>query len=106
LPVAFTGRLTISPAVTADGRFRLGILRIRDTPETPQRSTFGLVHACADPAAADGCDRRAFPVRTRLLSMTAEVLAGGALGPAPGDPPEPPAPAAPPAPSEPVVAAP
>jgi hypothetical protein len=98
LPVAFSGRLTISPAVTADGRVRLGVLRIADTPATPQRSTFGLLHACADPAAADGCDRRAFPVRTRLVSLTAEVLAGDAMPAAPGDPAEP-APAAPPAPA-------
>ena len=95
LPVAFSGRFTVSPSVTADGRVRLGILRILDTPETPQRSTFGLVQACADPAAADGCDRRAFPVRTRLRSLVAEVLSGDALPPVPGDPPAPAAPAAP-----------
>lgn len=92
LPVAFNGRLTISPSVTADGRVRIGVLRIADTPLTPQRSTFGLVHACADPGAPDGCDRRAFPVRTKLLSLTAEVLAGSAMPAAPGDPPEPGAP--------------
>jgi hypothetical protein len=79
LPVAFNGRLTVSPSLTADGRFRLGVLRIADTAATPQRTTFGLVHACVDPGAADGCDRRAFPVRTRLLSLTAEVLVGDAL---------------------------
>lgn len=89
LPVAFNGRLAISPSVTADGRVRIGILRIADTALTPQRSTFGLVHACADPGAADGCDRRAFPVRTKLRSLTAEVLAGSAMPAAPGDPPEP-----------------
>lgn len=83
LPVAFNGRLTVSPSLTADGRFRLGVLRIVDTAATPQRTTFGLVHACVDPSAADGCDRRAFPVRTRLLSLTAEVLVGDAL-PRPG----------------------
>jgi hypothetical protein len=86
LPVAFSGRFTVSPSVTADGRMRLGILRILDTAQTPQRSTFGLVHACTDPTAADGCDRRAFPVRTKLLSMTAEVLAGDVLPPPPADP--------------------
>jgi len=86
LPVAFNGRLAISPSLTADGRLRIGILRIADTPLTPQRSTFGLVHACTDPAAADGCDRRAFPVRAKLVSLTAEVLAGGAMPVEPGDP--------------------
>jgi hypothetical protein len=89
LPVAFIGRFTISPSILADGRVRLGVLRIADTPSTPQRSTFGLVHACTDPAAADGCARRAFPVRTRLVSLTADVLAGDAVGPAPADPPVP-----------------
>jgi hypothetical protein len=94
LPVAFNGRLTISPSITADGRVRVGILRIAGTALTPQRSTFGLIHACADPGGAgDGCGRRAFPVRTKLLSLTAEVLAGSAMPAAPGDPPEPAAPA-------------
>jgi hypothetical protein len=89
LPVAFSGRFTVSPSVTGDGRVRLGVLRIADTTATPQRSTFGLLNVCADPAAADGCDRRAFPVRTKLVSMTADVLAGDAMPAAPGDPPEP-----------------
>lgn len=82
LPVAFTGTFTVSPAITADGHFRLGLLTIDDTV-TPQRTTFGLVYACADPAAADGCGREAFPVRTKFLSLTAEVLAGDAM---PGPP--------------------
>jgi hypothetical protein len=98
LPVAFTGRFTVSPSILADGRVRLGVLRIIDAAATPQRSTFGLVHACTDPTAADGCARRAFPVRTKLLSMTADVLAGDAMPAAPAAPPEPPAPAAAPAP--------
>jgi hypothetical protein len=83
LPVAFTGSFTVSPSVTADGMIRLGILRVADTTQTPQRSVFGLVHACTDPAAADGCARQAFPVRTKLLSLTAEVLAGDKM---PGPP--------------------
>jgi hypothetical protein len=90
LPVAFTGRFSVSPTITADGRVRLGILRIADSPATPQRSTFGLVHACTDPTAADGCARRAFPVRTRMVSLTAEVLAGDVMPAAPLDPPVPP----------------
>jgi hypothetical protein len=89
LPVAFTGRLSVSPSLTADGRVRLGILRVADTPQSPQRSTFGLIAACTDPAAADGCARQTFPVRTKLLSLTAEVLAGDAMPAAPADPPEP-----------------
>jgi hypothetical protein len=88
LPVAFTGRFSMSPSITADGRIRVGLLRVSDA-DIPQRTTFGLVHACADPLAADGCDRRAFPVRTRVVSLTAEVLMGDVLPAAPGDPPEP-----------------
>ncbi|WP_324339070.1 hypothetical protein [Baekduia sp.] len=108
LPVAFSGRFTVSPSVMADGRVRFGVLRIFDTPSTPQRSTFGLMHACTDPTAADGCARRAFPVRTKVLSMVADVLAGDAM---PGPPPAPPEPAAPlpapePTPPDPAPAAP
>jgi hypothetical protein len=76
LPVAFSGKFAVSPGVTSDGFVRLGILTVTDTPQTPQRSVFGLVHACTNPAAADGCDRKAFPVRTKILSLSAEVLAG------------------------------
>jgi hypothetical protein len=106
LPVAFTGRFSVSPSVMADGRVRLGVLRIGDTATTPQRSTFGLVHVCTDPSAADGCARRAFPVRTKLVSMTADVLAGDAMPAAPPEPPAPPAAPAPAPPPEPTPAAP
>jgi hypothetical protein len=97
LPVAFSGRFTVSPALTADGRVRVGLLRIVDATDTPQRSTYGLIQACTDPLAADQCGRRAFPVRTKMVSMTAEVLMGDAMPAAPGDPPVPVAPAAAPA---------
>jgi hypothetical protein len=111
LPVAFTGRFTVSPSVMADGRVRFGVLRVLDTAAAPQRSTFGLVQACTDPTAADGCDRRAFPVRTKLVSMVADVLAGDAMPPVPAAPPEPAASSAPspppgPAPPEPSSATP
>src|SRR3954447_10621710 len=94
LPVAFNGRFTMSPAITSDGRIRVGILRVNDSAQSPQRTTFGFVHACADPAAADGCDRRAFPVRTKIVSFSAEGLVGDAMPAAPADP-APPAVAAP-----------
>jgi hypothetical protein len=82
LPIAFSGRFTVSPSIAADGSVRLGVLRIADTPQTPQRSVFGYIHACTDPAAADGCARMAFPVRTKILNLTAEVVAGDKM-PAP-----------------------
>jgi hypothetical protein len=85
LPVAFTGTFSVSPGVSADGRVRFGLLKINDA-EVPQRTTFGLIHACTDPTAPDGCARAAFPVRTKFLSMTAEVLAGDAMPPAPPAP--------------------
>jgi hypothetical protein len=85
LPVAFTGKFTVSPTVSSDGRIRLGLLTIDDA-KIPQRTTFGLIHACTDPTAADGCARKAFPVRTKLVTLTAEVLAGDQMPPAPAAP--------------------
>jgi hypothetical protein len=85
LPVAFTGTFTVSPGVGSDGTVRFGVLRIDDA-KVPQRTTFGLVHACTDPSAPDGCARLAFPVRTKLLSLTADVIAGDAMTPAPPNP--------------------
>jgi hypothetical protein len=82
LPIAFSGRFTVSPSIANDGSIRLGVLRIADTAQTPQRSVFGYIHACTDPAAADGCARMAFPVRTKVLNLTAEVIAGDKM-PAP-----------------------
>lgn len=82
LPVAFTGHFTVSPGLSSDGRLRLGILTVDDAV-IPQRTTFGLIHACTDPSAPDGCASKAFPVRTKLLSLTAEVLAGDVLPPPP-----------------------
>jgi hypothetical protein len=86
LPVAFDGTFTVSPAITSDGHIRLGVLTVADTAHTPQRSVFGLIQACTNPAAADGCDRRAFPVRTKILSLSAEVLAGDQMPPPPAAP--------------------
>ena len=91
LPVAFDGHISVTPGITPDGRMRFGTLTI-DNAAIPQRSTFGLVHACTDPTAADGCARKAFPVRTRLLSLRAEVLLGDAMPPPPPNPPVAPAP--------------
>jgi hypothetical protein len=85
LPVAFNGKFSVSPALSSDGRIRLGLLTIDDA-KIPQRTTFGLIHACSDPTAPDGCARKAFPVRTKLVTMTAEVLAGDQMPPAPAAP--------------------
>jgi hypothetical protein len=81
LPVAFEGDFRVSPGVASDGKIRWGVVTVNDAV-TPQRTTFGMVNACTDPAAPDGCDRKAFPVRTKLVSMVAEVLVGDAMPPA------------------------
>jgi hypothetical protein len=80
LPVAFDGDFRVSPGVSGDGKIRWGVITISDAV-TPQRSTFGMVYACTDPAAPDGCDRKAFPIRTKLLSLVAEVLVGDNMPP-------------------------
>jgi hypothetical protein len=84
LPVAFQGSFAVSPSVAADGSIRLGVLKI--AVGSPQRSTFGLVKACTDATAADGCGAQAFPVRTKVVSLNAEVLVGDAMPSPPGDP--------------------
>jgi hypothetical protein len=84
LPLAFQGSFNISPSVASDGKVRLGLLKI--AVGSPQRSTFGLVKACTDAAAADGCGAQSFPVRTKVLSLNAEVLAGDVMPGPPGDP--------------------
>jgi hypothetical protein len=90
IPVAFYGKMRVSPSITADGHVRLGLLRIADAAPTPQRTTFALVHACTDPAAADHCARQAFPARVKFLSLDAEILAGDQMPAQPaGDPPDP-----------------
>jgi hypothetical protein len=84
LPVAFQGTFSVSPSVSADGRVRLGLLKI--AAGSPQRSTFGLIKACTDATAADGCGLQAFPVRTKMVTLNAEVLVGDAMPGPPGDP--------------------
>lgn len=84
LPVVFQGTFTVSPSVAADGRIRIGLLKI--AVGSPQRSTFGLIKACTDATAVDGCGAQMFPVRTKVLSLNAEVLAGDVMPPPPGDP--------------------
>jgi hypothetical protein len=73
LPIPFDGTFKISPAISADGRVRLGVLVV--TTATP-RSAFGRLPVCADPTVADGCGRVLLPVRARLSSLRAEVMIG------------------------------
>jgi hypothetical protein len=89
IPVAFYGKISVSPAVASDGKVRLGVLRIADAAPTPQRTTFAMIYACADPAAADGCGRQPFPMRVKFRSLVADVLAGDTMPAPAGDPPIP-----------------
>jgi hypothetical protein len=89
IPVAFYGKISISPAVSSDGKVRLAVLQIADAAPTPQRTTFAMIYACADPTAADGCGRQPFPMRVKLRSLVADVLAGDSMPAPAGDPPVP-----------------
>jgi hypothetical protein len=74
MPVRFQGEVRVSPAVTADGRIRLGILEV-DNSVTPQSSTFAYVRACTGSAP---CLPMQFPARLKIKKLRAEVLLGNA----------------------------
>jgi hypothetical protein len=73
--LSFTGGFRISPTLTADGRLRLGKLTVDDAV-LAQQSSFSYVHACTSTTVGQ-CDDRAFPSRTKVLKLTAELLIGG-----------------------------
>lgn len=78
LVVTYDGSFRLSPAITSDGRLRLGIMDIT----AQQLSSFGYVHACtADPstvtAGGDTCQDAAYPARLSFQSFSAQVLIGG-----------------------------
>jgi len=73
------GRFMVTPAITADGRLRLGKLALTGT----QEQIGGSLHACtAAPPGLDPCDGgpddATLPVRTQAVSFTAEVIVGTA----------------------------
>jgi hypothetical protein len=72
MPLRFDGNVRISPALTNDGKMRLGILEVDDTV-TPQLSTFAYVRACS---GASPCNAMQFPARIKLKRLRAEVLLG------------------------------
>jgi hypothetical protein len=74
--VTYSGSFHLSPAITPDGHLRLGRIAIDDS-STPQMSSFSYLHSCTA-ASTSTCNDAAFPLRFKLLHMTAEVLIGAA----------------------------
>lgn len=83
IPLPFDGTFKISPAITADGRIRLGVLRVS---AATTRSAFARLYACTDPTAADECGRAGLPMRVRWSSLRAEVVLGQTTISAPAAP--------------------
>jgi hypothetical protein len=89
MPFSFDGSFRISPAITADGRIRLGVMDVVDQPATPQASTFAFLNTCtaasgvlltdAAPASpfCTAPDLMAFPARLTPHKLSAELLIGG-----------------------------
>jgi hypothetical protein len=72
LPLALSGRFRLSPALTADGRVRLGTIAVAD-PGPSDTGTHAELHLhCAACAPAD----LTFTGRLKALAVTAEVLIG------------------------------
>jgi hypothetical protein len=72
VPISFDATFKISPAVTADGKLRLGVLTVPAGSQQP--TTFARITMCVDEAAT--CTTRAFPSRLKVLQLNAEVLVG------------------------------
>ena len=66
VPISFDATFKISPAVTTDGKLRLGVLTVRAGSAQP--TTFARITMCVDEAAT--CSTRAFPARLKVLRMT------------------------------------
>ena len=75
MPLRFQGNVRVSPAITADGKTRLGVLTVDDSV-TPQTSTFAYVRACT---GSSPCAPMQFPARLKVKKLRAEVLLGDAF---------------------------
>jgi hypothetical protein len=75
VPITFDATFKISPALTADGKLRLGVLTVPQGSAQP--TTFARITMCVDEAPT--CTTKAFPARLRVMQMNAEVLVGDAL---------------------------
>jgi hypothetical protein len=74
--VTYNGSFHLSPAITPDGRLRLGRITVDDT-STAQMSSFSYLHSCTT-VSTSTCNDAAFPFRFKVLKMTAEVIIGAA----------------------------
>jgi hypothetical protein len=72
MPLRFDGKFSVSPALTSDGKMRLGRVVIDDAT-TPQTSSFAYVRACTGVLT---CDPMQFPARLKVKALTADVLLG------------------------------
>jgi hypothetical protein len=72
VPISFDATFKISPAVTADGRLRLGVLTVPLGSSQP--TTFARITMCVDEAVP--CTTAAFPSRLSVIQLNAEVLVG------------------------------
>jgi hypothetical protein len=72
VPISFDATFKISPAVTADGKLRLGVLTV--PVGSTQPTTFARITMCVDEATS--CSTQAFPARLKVLQLDAEVLVG------------------------------
>jgi hypothetical protein len=76
MPVRFDGKVSVSPAITPDGKLRFGKITIDDSV-TPQLSTFAYVRTCTQ--APPNCTPQQFPARLKFKKVTAELLLGDVL---------------------------
>jgi hypothetical protein len=74
VPIAFDATFKISPAVTADGKLRLGLLTV--PAGSTQPTTFARITMCVDETTDPGCTTKQFPARLGVLRLSAEVLVG------------------------------
>jgi hypothetical protein len=73
MPLEYNGKFYVSPALTSDGKMRLGKMIIT----SPQTSTAAQFAACTVPTSvAADCSPMQFPARIQVTQMTAEVLLG------------------------------
>ncbi|MDX6655394.1 MAG: hypothetical protein QOH62_187 [Solirubrobacteraceae bacterium] len=72
VPISFDATFKISPAVTTDGRLRLGVLSV--PLGSTQPTTFARITMCVTELPT--CTTQAFPARLKVLRMNAEVLIG------------------------------
>jgi hypothetical protein len=80
LPIRIKGSFRVSPALTADGRVRLGRMTLAGT----QKDSFVQVHTCTGPpppatCAAGAPDEATLPGRLLATAFNAEMLVGNVL---------------------------